>query len=171
MVLDVWVVCLPLPIVWQLQMPRKKKIGISGTFALGLLNAAINLGRLVQTILCDEADVTYCLEASAMLIVGELSSGILVACVPTLGPVCFPNRFGPKNPARFQYKMSRRPLQRASSDGIPLHQPDASSVDPSLYEDGSKLQPAEAVVKAVDGHSGKNTEHGVLGAHQPAATC
>lgn len=37
MVLDVWVVCLPLPIVWQLQMPRRKKIGISTTFALGLL--------------------------------------------------------------------------------------------------------------------------------------
>lgn len=37
MVLDVWVVWLPLPILWQLQMPKKKKLGISATFALGLL--------------------------------------------------------------------------------------------------------------------------------------
>lgn len=37
MVLDLWVVYLPLPIVWQLQMPQKKKLGISATFALGLL--------------------------------------------------------------------------------------------------------------------------------------
>lgn len=37
MVLDVWVVCLPLPIVWHLQMPKQKKIGISATFALGLV--------------------------------------------------------------------------------------------------------------------------------------
>ena len=37
MALDVWVVCLPLPIVWQLQMSKQRKIGISATFALGLM--------------------------------------------------------------------------------------------------------------------------------------
>lgn len=36
MVLDVVIVLLPLPIVWKLQMPLQRKIGIMVTFALGL---------------------------------------------------------------------------------------------------------------------------------------
>ena len=42
---------------------------------------------------------------SEMLVVGELSMGILVACVPTLAPVFFPNRYGPSAKA-YQYKPS-----------------------------------------------------------------
>jgi hypothetical protein len=36
MALDIWVVCLPLPIIWELNMARKKKFAVSATFALGL---------------------------------------------------------------------------------------------------------------------------------------
>ena len=36
MVLDVLIVLLPLPVVWKLQMPTQKKIGVTVTFALGL---------------------------------------------------------------------------------------------------------------------------------------
>lgn len=36
MVLDVVIVLLPLPIVWRLQMPTQRKLGITVTFALGL---------------------------------------------------------------------------------------------------------------------------------------
>ena len=36
MLVDVWVVCLPLPIVWTLHMPTQRKIGVSATFAFGL---------------------------------------------------------------------------------------------------------------------------------------
>ncbi len=133
----------------------------------------MNLGRLVQNILCDSADVTYCFEASAMLIVGELASGILVACMPTLGPVCFPNRFGPKNQAaaRLQYnKMRSWPLRRVSlSDGaLALRQLEEEgeegwgkkdqSVERGLYEEGpGGMKPARAVVRAVGGcYAGSN---------------
>lgn len=36
MFVDVWVVCLPLPVVWTLQIPFQKKIALSTIFALGL---------------------------------------------------------------------------------------------------------------------------------------
>jgi len=36
MVLDVVIVCLPLPVIWKLQMPVQKKIGVTAVFALGL---------------------------------------------------------------------------------------------------------------------------------------
>lgn len=76
--------------------------------------AGINLGRLVQTLQCDEKDFTYCLRGSSMLCVGEMSSGILVACVPSLGPVFFPDRFGPKAKPRYRYNNSdKRPLHNA----------------------------------------------------------
>ncbi|KAL6720639.1 ATP-dependent RNA helicase [Lecanora helva] len=103
MVVDVWVVCLPLPIVWALQMPLQKKVAISTMFALGLANAGINLGRLIQNIECNPLDFTYCTMGSAMFIIGEMATGILVACVPTLGPVIFPRPPVRHNKANQQY--------------------------------------------------------------------
>ena len=37
MVIDAIIVALPMPVVWHLQMPVKKKVGISSMFALGLM--------------------------------------------------------------------------------------------------------------------------------------
>lgn len=36
MFLDVLIVAVPLPIVWKLQMPLRKRVGVSVTFGLGL---------------------------------------------------------------------------------------------------------------------------------------
>jgi hypothetical protein len=83
--------------------------------------AGINLGRLIQTIQCNEEDFTYCFIGSSMIVVGEMSTGILVACVPTLGPVFFPTRLGPSANARYQYKDSRRtPLHNGASGRTPF---------------------------------------------------
>ncbi|TGO47636.1 hypothetical protein BCON_0269g00020 [Botryotinia convoluta] len=92
MTLDIWVVCLPLPIIWDLRMARKRKIAVSATFALGLAIAGLNLGRLLQTLRCDQANFTHCVLPAYMIVVGEMSVGIMVACVPTFGPVFFPSR-------------------------------------------------------------------------------
>lgn len=35
--LDLMVVALPIPVVWKLQMPNKKKIAVTGMFSLGIL--------------------------------------------------------------------------------------------------------------------------------------
>ncbi len=48
-----------------------------------------------------------------MICVAEMSTGVVVACVPTFGPVFFPHRFGPNVKAVYQPKGSR---------GTPLHQ-------------------------------------------------
>jgi hypothetical protein len=37
MVVDFWVVFLPLPVIWNLQMTLQKKWGITASFALGLM--------------------------------------------------------------------------------------------------------------------------------------
>ena len=50
----------------------------------------INLGRLGGTIVCSITDLTYCTPEGFILIVCEQTLGIMVACVPTLGPIFFP---------------------------------------------------------------------------------
>jgi len=111
MVLDVVIVLLPLPIVWKLQMPTQRKIGITITFALGLRQdrlhtrmpltllgqavrsyspnsiAGINLARIIKVLTCSLQDFTYCTRDSAILTVAEMALGIILACVPTFVPI------------------------------------------------------------------------------------
>ena len=81
-----------------------------------------------------------------MLIIGEISSGILVACAPTLGPIFFPNRFGPKAKARHQHPSSRRLFRKGSSNGLPYPRPVLSGLHESPYitlaEDDVELKAA-----------------------------
>ncbi|KAJ5870229.1 hypothetical protein N7455_005170 [Penicillium solitum] len=90
--IDLGVVLLPLPIVWRLQMSSRKKIGVTASFAIGILTAGINLGRIIQTKLCPADDLIYCLRDSSIFIMAEMTAGILVACVPTFGPLFFRGR-------------------------------------------------------------------------------
>lgn len=50
---------------------------------------------------CSLEDFTYCTRDSAILTVAEMAVGIIVACVPTFGPIFSPRRFG--SSARKQY--------------------------------------------------------------------
>ncbi|PVH95577.1 hypothetical protein DM02DRAFT_537067, partial [Periconia macrospinosa] len=88
--IDLWVVFLPLPVIWKLQLTPQKKWGVSATFACGLCTAAVNLGRLIQTFKCPaNPDLTYCVHDSSILVMTEMAGGILVASAPTLGPLFF----------------------------------------------------------------------------------
>ncbi|KAJ5502596.1 hypothetical protein N7463_005470 [Penicillium fimorum] len=90
--IDLGVVLLPLPIVWRLQISSRKKTGATASFAIGILTAGINLGRIIQTKLCPADDLIYCLRDSSIFIMAEMTAGILVACVPTFGPLLFRGR-------------------------------------------------------------------------------
>lgn len=52
-----------------------------------------------------------------------MSTGILVACVPTIGPVLFPSRFGAGAKARYQYRDNWRTPYKESSGRTPLRGP------------------------------------------------
>lgn len=49
--------------------------------------AGVNLGRLIWTLRFPESDITFCLLNSTIFILSELTLGIVVASVPTLGPI------------------------------------------------------------------------------------
>ncbi|KAI0205451.1 hypothetical protein F4808DRAFT_409268 [Astrocystis sublimbata] len=94
MVLDIWVVFLPLPTIWKLQLAPQKKLAVSASFALGLGTAGVNLGRLIQTIQCPVEDISFCVLNSSILVTAEITGGLLVACVPTYGVLLFRNAKG-----------------------------------------------------------------------------
>ncbi|PSR76874.1 hypothetical protein BD289DRAFT_378406, partial [Coniella lustricola] len=98
MALDLWVVYLPLPTIWSLQLNTQKKRILTVSFMMGLITAATNLGRLIWTAKCPETDFTYCGFISFILIGAETTSGIIVACVPSLGSM-FALRRGKQNRA------------------------------------------------------------------------
>lgn len=82
-----------------------------------------------------------------MIVVGEMSTGILVACVPTLGPVFFPSKFGPSVKTRYQYKNDRMtPLHNGFSGRTPFRGPASNVSDErpftALEEDDIELKAA-----------------------------
>ncbi|KAL3429834.1 hypothetical protein BDV09DRAFT_179595 [Aspergillus tetrazonus] len=92
LVLDVVIVLLPCRIIWGLQMSVRKKAAVSATFGLSLIISGINLARIIEVLVCDLADFTYCTANAMILTVAEPAVGIIVVCVPTLGPIIFPER-------------------------------------------------------------------------------
>ncbi|CAG8389490.1 unnamed protein product [Penicillium salamii] len=87
--MDLLVVLLPLPVVWKLRMSSRKKIGVTTSFAIGILTAGINLARIVQTRMCPSDDPIWCVRDGSLLMMAEMTAGIWVACVPTFGPLVF----------------------------------------------------------------------------------
>ncbi|KAI8935076.1 hypothetical protein NX059_007671 [Plenodomus lindquistii] len=86
--LDLLVVALPIPVIWNLQMPNKKKIAVTGMFSLGLLVIGIMIWRLVTTAVPKEdPDLVYDTYLLALQSHLELWLGILAANLPSIAPL------------------------------------------------------------------------------------
>lgn len=95
-----------------------------------------------------------------MIVVGEMSTGILVACVPTLGPAFFSSRFGPGAKARYQCKDSRRtPLYNGSSGRTTFRGPVSALTDDrpftTLDEDDIELKATLRMGNGYQVHAGR----------------
>ncbi|KAL3478432.1 hypothetical protein BJX99DRAFT_256553 [Aspergillus californicus] len=89
MILDFFIVLLPLPIFWRLQMGWKRKGMLSGIFSLGLCICAINLTRTILTVHQDRADPTRTIAQIGLFSILEVNVGMICAALPTLGPLFF----------------------------------------------------------------------------------
>ncbi|KAI1752989.1 hypothetical protein F4782DRAFT_530103 [Xylaria castorea] len=89
-ILDLIIITTPIPLVWQLNLSRAKKISVVGVFLLGSVSIVasllrlINLARLVSQGF--SADVDGLLVVTQYLYWGLVESGvgIVAACLPTL---------------------------------------------------------------------------------------
>lgn len=105
MVLDITIAVLPMPVLWGLNMPTRKKWGITVLFSLGLMWVSkhrvrilvirltafgrvcgLNIARIVVTFIVNQEDSSYSFTDAAVLGGLEIWVGICIACMPTLQP-------------------------------------------------------------------------------------
>ncbi|KAI3320365.1 hypothetical protein HD806DRAFT_506125 [Xylariaceae sp. AK1471] len=100
LVLDSAVVLAPVPIVWKLQMPKNKKLGVTAMFSLGVGVIAISIWRLVDTLSPGHLkDLTYDIYILSLQSHLECWLGILAANIPALAPLL--NRIQPSRLTKY----------------------------------------------------------------------
>ncbi|KAI1412186.1 hypothetical protein F5Y13DRAFT_200180 [Hypoxylon sp. FL1857] len=82
---DILTFIIPQRAIWKLHMSTKKKIGVSLTFAVGILGIAVAIVRLVVIIRQGPAsDYTYDNSAVMLCSTAETTCGFLIVCIPAL---------------------------------------------------------------------------------------
>ncbi|TVY54274.1 Satratoxin biosynthesis SC1 cluster protein, partial [Lachnellula suecica] len=84
---DVAILCLPLPHVWRLQTNTTQKVSLSVIFLLGSFVVFTSIYRFTVYLNYDANDLPYTLALGCAWNIVELSSGIISACLPCLGPI------------------------------------------------------------------------------------
>ncbi|XXH05347.1 hypothetical protein Hte_011773 [Hypoxylon texense] len=86
--LDIAIIILPMPVLWNLKMPLRNKISISIMFSIGFVTIGVMCWRIAAAARTrSNPDYTYNFPLTAVLSFCELWLGIIVACIPTLAPL------------------------------------------------------------------------------------
>ncbi|KAI0138220.1 hypothetical protein BJ166DRAFT_182091 [Pestalotiopsis sp. NC0098] len=173
MVIDILVTFLPLPVIWNLQLSKQKKFALTGAFSVGICAAGANLGRLIWTLRCPESDTTFCLFNSTIFVLSEITLGVVVASVPTLGPIYYSleARWGSSNYSKQSdndVKTQRGHLPTIGS--IPLRPQRKQGVynddsllrsQPELEQDANDWPSQQIVPQALSGDYGTTAPHSI----------
>ncbi|KAI4160081.1 MAG: hypothetical protein LQ342_006032 [Letrouitia transgressa] len=118
---DVIIFVLPIPLLLKLSINIKKKIALICIFALGLLTTVCSVMRMVQILTIARTGNSTMLVLWGVI---ELNVGIILTCIPTLGPLfpCFhgsstAGRSGGNNSAGLKLSNVRRRSQHLASGG------------------------------------------------------
>ncbi|KAK7935353.1 hypothetical protein PG985_000848 [Apiospora marii] len=92
-VTDIFVLLLPVPLVWNLHAPMKKKVGVLAVFSVGVFVCAASLVRLGMTpVLRSNFDATWNISTMSLWATLEVNIGIVCGC-SMLFPAFFKRRF------------------------------------------------------------------------------
>ena len=80
------VATLPLILIWDLQLPKAKKLSVAAVFAVGYIICGMGVARVVYThkVFFETYDVTWWSAILGFWALLELTMGIVVACAPAL---------------------------------------------------------------------------------------
>ncbi|KAL4756770.1 uncharacterized protein BDW70DRAFT_164198 [Aspergillus foveolatus] len=81
-VLDAITVALPMPLLWNLSMTRRRKWGLSAIFGLGILICALTILRLIISYQYETHNSTIQSAVAQFLSALEPTLGIIIACMP-----------------------------------------------------------------------------------------
>ncbi|PVH68619.1 hypothetical protein DL98DRAFT_375249, partial [Cadophora sp. DSE1049] len=85
---DCVMLILPIPMLWNLQMPRRQKAGLIGVFMAGSFVCIVSIIRLKYLFpLLKNPDITWAVVPALVWCTIEIDVGIICACLPTLKPV------------------------------------------------------------------------------------
>ncbi|KAI1662061.1 integral membrane protein [Daldinia decipiens] len=88
LLLDLAIILLPMPTLWGLKLPLRKKVVVTIMFSFGLATIAIMIWRITETVQTRaDPDFTLHLGLIGLISFFELWIGIIVACIPTLAPL------------------------------------------------------------------------------------
>ncbi|KAI0424683.1 hypothetical protein F5Y09DRAFT_335560 [Xylaria sp. FL1042] len=89
LVIDAFIVILPIPILFKLQMPSAKKLGVAVMFSLGAVICIISLFRIIALSNWDLDDVTFGSAEISIYSSVEPTLGVVNACLPTIKPALY----------------------------------------------------------------------------------
>ncbi|ORY58510.1 uncharacterized protein BCR38DRAFT_73957 [Pseudomassariella vexata] len=81
---DAIILCLPQRVIWGLNMPIKRRLGVSVIFSLGVLACTSAAFRLAVTVSYSTAnDAIYSVASVILWALAEMTCGFMVICLPT----------------------------------------------------------------------------------------
>ena len=135
MILDLTIVVLPMPVLWNLQIPMKKELVLSVVFSLGLWYAsshpvvdlprtltahsicAKNVTRVVLIAYSNPNDFTYSLANIGLFAGLEVYIGLITACLATLEPLIGREKLGCRAQRRKAHRLESQSWYPNSSKG------------------------------------------------------
>ncbi|KAM5357516.1 hypothetical protein ACJZ2D_016191 [Fusarium nematophilum] len=95
---DLFMLALPIPMLWKVKMPKRQKLGLIGIFMTGSFVCVIGFLRIQSLFgLMGLHDLTWHLVDGYVWVVIEMNTGIICACLPFMKPFLkhiFPRVFG-----------------------------------------------------------------------------
>jgi len=87
LITDVMVLCLPIPVIWNLHLPQRAKIALSGVFGLGFIVCVFTAIRISTVVSYNILDPTFSMWKTAIWSQLEPSLGIICGCLPLMRPI------------------------------------------------------------------------------------
>ncbi|KAG7423554.1 Satratoxin biosynthesis SC1 cluster protein 4 [Fusarium oxysporum f. sp. raphani] len=95
---DLFMLVLPIPMLWKVKMPKRQKLGLIGIFMTGSFVCVVGFLRIKSLVsLMGLNDLTWHLVDGYVWVVIEMNTGIICACLPFMKPFLkqvFPRVFG-----------------------------------------------------------------------------
>ncbi|KAF1994567.1 hypothetical protein P154DRAFT_624650 [Amniculicola lignicola CBS 123094] len=152
-VIDIIMLGLPLPLLWNLNVSLPDKIALTCIFGAGISTMVFSVLRVEALVGIDFDNITYTGANALVWTFVEPAVGISVACAPFLRPIfrqVFPGldiEMGPPAPKFFQ-------LQSSSTDSLP------SFVNTNIHEIGAMLlRQAEVMAQFLDAGTNNGSTH------------
>ncbi|KAE8154331.1 hypothetical protein BDV25DRAFT_126613 [Aspergillus avenaceus] len=92
LVTDFIIIIMPVPVIWRLHMPTRKKIGVTSIFLVGFFTIGAGIARMyiyLVTSYDKEDNPDFIADFTLFILWSEIevNVGMIVCCMPILGPV------------------------------------------------------------------------------------